>query len=317
MKNRENIKQLYLEQLIGPAAKQNRPGAGNDYLVLKSAAAGYEQVNRTLGGFYYDDGSKMLHTTVNSAVGATTASRGDRLYVLEGHTENLTAATSVNLNVNGVSVIGIGEGGLMPKFSATALAGSITISGTDCLLENIWVYSNATDGVTSGITVAATADGSTLRRIRMTEAANTKEFLTWIAVATTIADLTIEDCVLQGIIGGTDANAIKFAGTSADCVLRNNYIYGDFSGAVVDHLTGASTTLRATGNRMANMDAGAGLVFSLKSDGTAYCTDNYAFGNKIDATVFVGAAAVWHQNYGSNTLGDSGILFPAAAAAIP
>ena len=318
MRNRLDVKQLYLEQLIGPAAKQARPGAGNDYLVLKSAAAGYEQVNRTLGGFYHDDGSKMLHTTLDAAINATTASRGDRIFVLEGHTENLTAATSVNLDVNGVSVIGIGEGSLMPKFSTTAAAGSITIAGTDCLLENIWVYSNFATGTTTGITVAATADGSTLRKIKMTEAANTSEFLTWIAVATTIADFTIEGCYLQGIIGGTDANAIIFAGTSANCKILNNYIYGDFSGDVIDHNTGASTTILISGNRIANMDTGAdGDCISLKSDGTGYIVDNYGFYNKNAATVFTGAAAVWHQNYGSNTLGDSGILFPAAAAAIP
>lgn len=317
MKNRENIKQLYLEQLIGPAAQRNKPSAGNEYLVLKSGAAGYEQLNRTLGGFYYDDGSKMVHTTVDAAINDTTASRGDVIYALPNHTENLTTATSINLDVNGVSVIGLGEGNSIPKFSTTAAAGSITVAGTNCLLENIWVYSNFATGTTAGITVAATADGSTLRKLKMTEAANTSEFLTWISVATTIADLTIEDCYLQGIIGGSDANAIKFAGTSTNCKILNNYIYGDFSGAVIDHLTGASTTLLACGNRMANMDDGAGLVFSLKSDGTAYCTDNYAFGNKNDAVVFVGAAAVWHQNYGSNTLGDSGILFPAASAAIP
>lgn len=267
---------------------------------------------------YTGESSDYPFKTLDFAIGKCTANQNDTIYILPGHTENLTLATSVNIDVNGINIIGLGEGNLIPKFSTTAAAGSITLAGTNCLVENIWVYSNFATGTTTGITVAATADGSTLRRIRMSEAANTSEFLTWISVATTITDLTIEDCVLQGIIGGSDVNAIIFAGTSTDCKILRNYIYADCSGDLIDHNTGASTTLQVRGNRLINMDTGAaGDVISLKSDGTGYLTDNYGFYNKVDATVFTGAAAVWHQNYGSNTLGDSGILFPAAAAAIP
>jgi len=256
--------------------------------------------------------------TLDYAIGKCTANQNDTIYVLPGHAESLTTAIGVNVDVAGIRIIGIGQGALIPKFSLTAAEGSITLAAANCLIENIWLYSSFTTGVTTGITWAATATGTTIRKIKMTEATNDKEFLTWISVATAITDITIEDCYLQGIIGGTDANAIIFAGTSTNCQINRNYIYGDFSGDVIDHNTGASITLRCENNRIVNMDTGAaGDCISLKSDGTGYLTGNYGFYNKNDATIFTGAAAIWHQNYGSNTLGDSGILFPAASAAIP
>jgi hypothetical protein len=305
-RNKAYFKEITADRYLGPGTN---PTTGNTYYVGSVTGS-----NVKYAGLTPDTAWGTL------AYGLSQIADGDTIYVLPGHTENLTVATSINIaaTMDNVSIIGIGEGNMMPKFSTTAAAGSITLAGTNCLIENIWVYSNFATGTTTGITVAATADGSTLRKIRMTEAANTSEFLTWISVATTIADFTIEGCYLQGIIGGTDANAIIFAGTSANCKIVNNYIYGDFSGDVIDHNTGASTTILISGNRIANMDTGAdGDCISLKSDGTGYIVDNYGFYNKNAATVFTGAAAVWHQNYGSNTLGDSGILFPAAAAAIP
>jgi hypothetical protein len=306
MRNVIKAKEIYAERFTGPGASAS---TGTTYYVHSTRGSD----NRN-SGLTPDTPFK----TLDYAIGRCAANKGDVIYVMPGHAENLTTATAINIDVAGISIIGLGEGNLIPKFSLTALAGSITFGAANCTVENIWVYSNATDGVTNGLTVAATAAGSTLRKIKMTEAANTKEFLTWVAIATGIADLTIEDCFLQGIIGGSDVNAIIFAGTSTNCVIRNNYIYADCSGDLIDHNAGASVTIRIQGNRLCNMDTGAaGDVISLKSDGTGYITGNYGFCNKNDATVFTGAAAVWHQNYGSNTLGDSGILFPAAAAAIP
>lgn len=304
MPQSKTFRTVTAEQFVGPGL---RVKTGDEFYVSSLTGS-----NNRYNGKTWDTPFAAL----DFAIGKCTA--GDTIHVLPGHAENLTTATSVNVDVAGINIIGHGTGNLIPKFSTTAAAGSITLAAANCLIENIWVYSNFATGTTTGITIAATADGCTLRKIKMTEAANTSEFLTWIAVATTITDLTIEDCYLQGIIGGTDANAIIFAGTSTNCQILRNYIYGDFSGDVIDHNTGASVTLRVEDNRICNMDTGAaGDCISLKSDGTGYLTGNYGFYNKNDATVFTGAAAVWHQNYGSNTLGDSGILFPAASAAIP
>jgi hypothetical protein len=178
--------------------------------------------------------------------------------------------------------------------------------------------SNFTTGVTSGITIAAAGDGLTLDGVVMRETTNDKEFLTWISVATGVDNLRIINCDLRGIVGGTDVNAIIFAGTSTYCLIKDNFIFGDFSGNVIDHLTGAAVDFAAINNDLINMDTGAaGYSIAQKSDSTGFCSRNRGFANKNDAPIYVGAAMVWTQNYANNTLASQDILIPAGVAAVP
>ena len=256
--------------------------------------------------------------TLDYAVGQCTANKGDTIYLMPGHAENLITATSVNLDIAGIRVIGLGNGGLIPTFSMTAAAGSITIAAANILLRHIKPVSNFTSGVTSGLTIAAAGDALTLDDIVMRETSNDKEFLTWVSVATTVDDLTIQNCDLRGIVGGSDVNPIIFAGTSTNCLIKNNFIYGDFSGNVIDHLTGAAVDFVADNNTLVNMDTGAaGYAIAQKSDSNGFCTRNRGFYNKVDAPIYVGAGMVWSQNYANNTLANSDILIPAGVAAVP
>lgn len=257
--------------------------------------------------------------TLDYAIGKCTASQGDVIYVMEGHAENLTTATSVNCDVAGIKIIGLGEGCLKPTFSTTAAAGSITVGAANVTIENIRVKSNYTGGTTTGFTIAATGDGCTLRNIDMRETTNAKEMLIFISVATTVNDLCIDSCSLVGIAGGGDTNAILFAGTSSDCVIKDCYIFGDFADDVIDHMVGASVNFVALRNRIINSDAGGAIdSIAIKSDGTGYCADNYGFSAKNDASIFTGDAVVWDQNSANNTIASSGIRpHPAAVAAVP
>ena len=201
------------------------------------------------------------------------ASAGDTIYLAPGHAENLTTAISVDMDVAGIRVIGQGEGPYIPTFTATTAAGSITVEAANCIIRNIKIVSGFATGVTAGITIAAAGDGLILDGIVMRETTNDKEFLTWIAVATTVDNLRILNCDLMGIVGGSDVNAILFAGTSTFCHLRNNFIYGDFSGNTIDHLTGAAVDFMADNNTLVNMDTGAaGYAIAQKSDSNGFCS---------------------------------------------
>ena len=68
--------------------------------------------------------------TIDYAIGKCTASAGDVIFVMPGHTENLTLATSCAVDVVGVSIIGLGSGTLMPTLSTTAAAGCVAISAS-------------------------------------------------------------------------------------------------------------------------------------------------------------------------------------------
>lgn len=67
--------------------------------------------------------------TVDFAIGECTASRGDIIYVMPGHAETYSDATSLNLDVAGVSIIGLGSGSLRPTFTLDT-ANTTTIPGS-------------------------------------------------------------------------------------------------------------------------------------------------------------------------------------------
>ena len=59
-----------------------------------------------------NDGSiRRPFATIDYAVGRCSANVGDVIYVMPGHTETVSAAAGINLDVAGISVIGLGAGG--------------------------------------------------------------------------------------------------------------------------------------------------------------------------------------------------------------
>lgn len=256
--------------------------------------------------------------TLDYAIGQCASGDGDVIYVMPGHAENITAADSINCDIAGVTIIGLGRGNNMPTFSATAAAGGVTIAAANVAICNVRLLSNFTGGATQAITVAAAGVGCSLVGIELRETVNTKEWLVGIGVATGVTDLLISKCSIVDLLGGSMTNAILFAGTSSDCVIEDCYIFVDSSDDVIDHLTAASVNLVVRRCVVVNADTGAaGYCLRYKSDGTGIAHDNRFAYNKVDAEVSVGAAAWWFQNYASNTIAESGLLDPTTAHLIP
>ena len=243
---------------------------------------------------------------------------GDKVYVQPWHEENLITATAINADVAGVTVEGLKWGNLMPTLSMTAAAGAITVAAANVTLKNLKLVANFATGVTQGIAVAATGDGCTLDGIVCRDTTTDKEFLVHINVATTVDDLTIRNCSLVGLTGGSMTNSILFAGTSTNALIEDNYIFVDSSDDVIDHLAAASVNLVVRRNVIINADTdAAGYCLRYKSDGTGAAYHNLMAYNKDNAEISIGAAAWWFENYASNTIAESGRLDPTTAHAIP
>ena len=258
--------------------------------------------------------------TLDYAIGQCETSNGDIIFVMPGHAETIATATALALDVAGIKVMGLGWGNMIPTFTLSAEASIVTISAANVWLENVKVISEFSTGVASGISITADADGCTLHKVQMRETTADKEFKTdWIAVATTVTDLTITNCNFHGLIAGTDVNCILFAGSTTNLYMENNRFFGDFSGNVVEHAAGVALNAQILGNRIVNMDTGAASYsLNFKTASTGYAFDNYGFSNKNDAPIFAGDAMYWDQNSAGNTLASSGILpHPAAVATVP
>jgi hypothetical protein len=255
--------------------------------------------------------------TLDYAIGLATASKGDVIYLLPAHAENITTATAVNLDKAGITVIGLRMGNLIPTFTATAAAGAFTVAAANVTLKNIRLLAGFATGVTQAIAIAAAGDGCTLDGVEFRDSTTNLEYLIHINVATTVEDLTIRNCSFIGL-AGTMSASVLFAGTTVNTLIEDSEWDVDSSDSVIDHSAGAGTGLRIRRNTIVNRDVDtAKYCIELKSDVYGTVNDNRAGYNKIDSPVFLGAGCFWFQNYASNTIAESGLLFPTTAHAIP
>lgn len=255
--------------------------------------------------------------TIDYAIGLCTANKGDTIYVMPGHAENITAADGIDCDVAGIRIIGLGQGTLLPTITFTAAAGSITVDAANVLLKNLRLVAGFATGVTAGVTISASGDGCTLDGLQFRDTLATTEFLIHVSVATTVSDLTIQNCSFVTLAGSL-TNSILFAGTSVNAVIRNNVFFVDSSDSVIDHLTAAPVNILIDSNYIVNQDTGAaGYVIDVHASGTGMACNNRGAYNKVDAEMTKGAAMWWLENYFSNTIAESGLLEPATSHAIP
>ena len=65
----------------------------------------------------FGENPDMPFATIDYAVSQCTDSVGDVIYAMPGHTETLTEAGSLDLDVIGITIRGLGEGNLQPIIS--------------------------------------------------------------------------------------------------------------------------------------------------------------------------------------------------------
>lgn len=247
--------------------------------------------------------------TIDAAIGKCTANRGDVIYVLPKHAETIAAATSLVADIAGISIIGLGHGSARPTLTFTAAASTISITVANVKLQNFKLISNYTNGVAVGITLGASAEGAQLIDIEMQETANTKEWLIGISVAAGCDQVLIDGFKYYGIAGGSTTQVIKFVGASDYSIVRNFLIYADASGAVIDALTAASVWMTIGNGVLHNLDTGAGLSVSVKSDTTGFMHDLRISALK-DTVTPAGAAMAISEVYVSNVIFTQGFYQP-------
>ena len=117
-------------------------GGGQVFVVAKSAAAGRQIMQDTFKAF---NGN---YATIDAAISACTANRGDTIYVAPGHTEAVTSS-SIACDVAGVTLIGIGSGSMKPTLTFAATSSRINVTAADCKWKNFRLQAAVGDVVTA------------------------------------------------------------------------------------------------------------------------------------------------------------------------
>jgi len=262
------------------------------------------------GGKSPSDGNKGTYrepfATIDYAVGRCTGSRGDIIMVMPGHVETISAANSLDLDVAGVAVIGLGVGTLMPRLDYTVAAGEVAIAADNVTLHNLNFHANVPD-VLIGLDIEDGVDYATVSGCLFdVETTGTDEFAECITLANNNTGCKIVGNIMEMGLGNAVTAIFMTADTHRTQIL-DNVITGDYSTANVMGDTTLSTELLMRGNLLVNGGSGGvgtEPVVELLTGTTGVIMDNVGFCNVATvAAAWVSDATFFHSAWTGETPG--------------
>lgn len=259
---------------------------GNTYIVVPSDHAMYVDFVRRFNR-KYSDSSEMIQTTISLAYTAAVASRFDKIYVVPGYTETVTAVKT--LSKIGVSLIGLGEGLARPSITGNGTIDVFSLTGANQLLENFAFPAPGTDDQTADINVAAA--GCVIRNTYHIGSTTSKNKTDIITVASGGDDLTIRDVRMYNTVVDVVAG-ISLEAAVARTVIRDTHIQGTFSTACLmdeatatlgryENLTLKNTKTTGTTFNWTNNSTGV-MRFVHSSGRNTTIASNYVLGSGMD-----------------------------------
>lgn len=215
------------------------------------------------GGIGGSNGNKGTYQqpfgTIDYAIGRCKANRGDVIYVMPGHVETCSTATggtaTVDLDVAGVSIIGLGHGSKQARFDFTVAAGIVTVDADNVAIHNMNFHANIPE-VVIGLSVLTLATDCHVSNCKFdVETTTTDEFLISINFGVGCSNFVVEDCTIDNGLGA-GATGIKLVGATAGGNIRRNRIVGDYTLACVGGLTTLSTEIYIEDNVLVNGGSG-------------------------------------------------------------
>ncbi|HCX88616.1 MAG TPA: hypothetical protein DG761_11380 [Gammaproteobacteria bacterium] len=248
--------------------------------------------------------------TIDAAIGLCTASRGDFIYVAQGHAETVSSATGLVCDIAGVSIIGIGNGSLIPTISlGTATTAKISVTAANVRLSNLKIVSALAD-LAEGIDPTATADGLVVDNCIFTDGGAALELVIGINVTADCDNIRIINNRFNSTAASDTTNAIVLAGGSDNSVIAGNIIYGTYTAGGVLASAAASVNLTVLDNVIGAIDA---IGWDSHASTTGVFARNLIGANTTSiAAALTGLDAMFcWENYVTGALNASGIIIPA------
>jgi len=256
--------------------------------------------------------------TIDYAIGRCTASRGDIIMVMPGHTETVETDGGLACDVAGIAIVGLGTGTLRPVVLLdTAAAAAVTVSAANVTLMNLEFRASFAD-VTNAIDV--TAAWCSVIDCEFTEEGADLNFLDYIHCSSTTnnnADgLHVEECVGTAV----DAAQNSFVNIKADLdrlTVKNNVYSSAHANtlAMVLCATGKDLTDCVISGNLMNAPGKASGDMLIDNDttvNTGIVADNLIGHGDTETEVLIDADGVRvFANYGTAVTTASGYLLPA------
>ena len=240
------------------------------------------------------------------------ASTGCTIYLMPGHAETLSVADAVDVDVAGVSVVGLGTANLRPTFTmATNAAAEYNVDAANHYLANVVFIANV--ATTALIELTANADGFHMDNVLVRE--GSAEPAIMLDMVGQADDVLIENSTFLVPTAGAGATGIDLSAlTPARFTFRNNTLRGDFNVAAI-HGTGAATDILIENNVIENALAGQ-YALELTAAALGVIKDNFLISSTAITVLDPGSTNV-SGNTWSNGIDNEAGPIPESAVFYP
>lgn len=291
---------------------QDRIGTlDSDVADLQALSGGPFDNTGTAEIFYVDSGAAAggagttwatAVDTLQEGIDLCTALRGDIVYVAQDHAEDITAASALDADCAGITIVGIGSGESQPTLSLITDAGAdMTVSAADVCIYNIRILGARSGGVTAGMVITADGDGAQILGCQFRETTNDMEQLKMITAAANADELVIVGNRFINAPAGDGTSAIYLEGGSDKTIIQGNHFIGDWANDVIDGLQAVSTGITISDNFIMNLDTTAGKTIAVEATASGIISGNKCYGNGASFAIAGAAMFIAPDNIAMQT----------------
>lgn len=257
--------------------------------------------------------------TLDFAIGQCAAGRGDTIYIRPGYSETITTASAIDIDVDGVNIIGLGTGTSIPTIEFNNAVATVTVDADNVYVRNVKFNASIT-AVAVGVDVIAGATDAVFDGcIFDVDAAATDEFTLSVRFNAGCDRGAVVNCTFDQDLAAATA-AISLTGASDRITIKNNRFFGDYGVANINGITTLSTNVDIGYNLILNGEGGGlnaqpGIELLTASTGIIY--NNYVVCNlATKAASIVADTCLLFENYYNEDISSSatgGIIGTASA----
>ena len=233
--------------------------------------------------------------TIDYAIARCTADRGDTIYVLPKHVEDLAAAT-IDFDRAGITCIGLGTGAARPRIDFNHVDASVDIGAHNVTLRNI-TFQATVSAVKIGVDVEAGKTNFTMEdcEFMVGETVGTDEFIICVDLKSANNDSVIRKNLFYTAINDAHCTAaVLLTAAAKRIIVKGNHFYGNWSTAAIDD-GAAITEVLIENNTIKVKDGEPGIEFHANT--TGIIRDNVIESTGINPDVAIVAAnCSWFNN---------------------
>ncbi len=269
--------------------------------------SGGEGGDTTSHGFQPYPSSAFL--TLDYAIGRCTANQGDTIICMPGHAETVATAAAIDMDVAGVTVIGLGHGAARPTFTLSATGSTFEMAAASCVVRNLLFKTSAVVVKILDLNAAdCWIDQCDFLMLTAETAINVD------GGGANVCDRTkITGCTFDGSTDGPD-EAILLDEVADHVVITGCYFFGLFDDAPIHNPTGSVLTNILIAHNIVIQTSSGQEWCELTSNTTGMIANNLAASPLSDVTPvgLDGGQCSKVQNFASDNIDDtSGVLDPA------